>query len=84
MHAVAHGLVRTHVRESALKVDSGRKILCRTGESNLQALAACRSDALPTELHSHPGEKSITEELVEIDTRYMRSAKRAVTQSGVV
>ena len=30
------GDVRTHVRESALKVDSGRKIPCRTGESNLR------------------------------------------------
>ena len=29
MHAFAHGGVRTHVRESALKVDSGRKIPCR-------------------------------------------------------
>ena len=35
MHAIAHGCVRTHVRESALKVDSGRKIPCRTGDSNL-------------------------------------------------
>ena len=35
MHAIAHGVVRTHVRESALKVDSGRKIPCRTRESNL-------------------------------------------------
>ena len=25
---------RKHVRESSLKVDSGRKIPCRTGESN--------------------------------------------------
>ena len=31
MHAIAHGSGRTHVRESALKVDSGRKIPCRTG-----------------------------------------------------
>ena len=31
MHAIAHGVVRTHVRESALKVNSGRKIPCRTG-----------------------------------------------------
>ena len=38
------------VRESALKVDSGRKIPCRNGESNLHS-AACRSDALPTEPH---------------------------------
>ena len=36
MHAIAHGGVRTHVEESALKVDSGRKIPCRTGESNLR------------------------------------------------
>ena len=35
MHAIAHGGVRTHAGESALKVDSGRKIPCRTGESNL-------------------------------------------------
>ena len=35
MHAIAHGGVRTHVRESALKVDSGRKIPCRIGESHL-------------------------------------------------
>ena len=37
------------VRESALKVDSRRKIPCLTGESNLRS-AACRSDALSTEL----------------------------------
>ena len=36
MHAIAQGGARTHVRESALKVDSGRKIPCRTGESNLR------------------------------------------------
>ena len=30
------GGVRTHVRESALKVDSGRKIPCRTRKSNLR------------------------------------------------
>ena len=35
MHAIAHGGIRTYVRESALKVDSGRKIPCCTGESNL-------------------------------------------------
>ena len=35
MHAIAHRGVRTHVRESARKVDSGRKIPCHTGESNL-------------------------------------------------
>ena len=34
MHAIAHGGVRTP-RESALKVDSGRKIPRRTGESIL-------------------------------------------------
>ena len=35
MHAIAHGCVRTHVRESALTVDSGRKMPCRTGDSKL-------------------------------------------------
>ena len=53
VHAMAHGDVRTHVRESALKVDSGRQIPCRTGESN-QLSAACLFDALPTELHFDP------------------------------
>ena len=36
MHAIAHRGVRTRVRASALKVDSGRKIPCRTGESKLR------------------------------------------------
>ena len=36
IHAIAHGGVWTHVRECALKVDSGRKIPCRTGKSNLR------------------------------------------------
>ena len=36
MHAIAHGDEWTHVGECALKVDSGRKIPCRTGESNLR------------------------------------------------
>ena len=40
MHAIAHGGCRDTVRESALKVDSGRKIPCRTGESNLRQLRA--------------------------------------------
>ena len=35
MHATAHKGLWTHVRESALKVDSGRKIPCCTAESNL-------------------------------------------------
>ena len=35
-HAIAQGCVRTHVNESALKADSGKKIPCRTGESNLR------------------------------------------------
>ena len=33
MHAIAHGCTDT-VRESARKVDFGRKIPCRTGELN--------------------------------------------------
>ena len=36
VHVIAHGDAQTRVRESALKVDSGRKIPRRTGESNLR------------------------------------------------
>ena len=36
MYAIVHKGVRTYVTESALKVDSGRKIPCRTVESNLR------------------------------------------------
>ena len=36
MHAIAHGECTDTVEESTLKVDSGRKIPCRTGESNLR------------------------------------------------
>ena len=35
MHAIGHTGITNIVRESALKVDCRRKILCRTGESNL-------------------------------------------------
>ena len=35
MHAIAHGGVQTHVRESALKVGSGRKIPGSNREWNL-------------------------------------------------
>ena len=34
MHAIAHGGCTDTVRQSALKGDSGRKIPCRTGDSN--------------------------------------------------
>ena len=34
MHAIAHGACTDTVTESALEVDSGRKIPCRTGDSN--------------------------------------------------
>ena len=40
MHAIEHGGVRTP-KESALEVDSGRKISCPTGESNLRQWRAC-------------------------------------------
>ena len=36
MHAIAHGGYTDTVRESALKIYSGRKISCCTGESNLR------------------------------------------------
>ena len=40
------------VRESALKVDSEKNLLPHQGIE--PASAACRSDALPTELYPHP------------------------------
>ena len=43
MHAILHGGARTHVKECGVKVDSGRKILCRTGESNLPQRRAGRT-----------------------------------------
>ena len=46
------------LRESALKVDSGRKIPCGTGESSLTSVA-CQSDAISAELHPHPLEVQI-------------------------
>ena len=50
MHAIAHGGGTDTVRESALKVDSGGKNpLPHRGIEPV--LAACRSDALPSELH---------------------------------
>ena len=49
MHALAHGVRTDTVREFALKVDSGRKSLATPGVE--PELAACPSDALPTELH---------------------------------
>ena len=57
MHAIAHGGVQTHIRESALKVGAGRKIPCRFGESYLHQ----RRDSVilkPTELHMcrYPGQ----------------------------
>ena len=36
MHTIAHEGCTDTVRESAQKVDSGRKIPCRPGESNLR------------------------------------------------
>ena len=45
MNAIAHGGVRTHVRESAKKVDPGRKIQCDRGGIEA-ASAACAGPAL--------------------------------------
>ena len=36
MHPIVHKGITDTVRESALKIDSRRKIPCRTGESNLR------------------------------------------------
>ena len=48
MHAIACRGCTDTARESALKVDSGRKIPCRTGDSNPRL--TFQSDTLPTEL----------------------------------
>ena len=40
MNAIAHRGCTDTVRESALKADSGRKIPCRTGDSNPQQYCA--------------------------------------------
>ena len=40
MHAIAQGGCTDTVGESALKADSGRKILCHTGDSNLSQYCA--------------------------------------------
>ena len=53
MHAIARRGAHTPL-ESALKVDSGRKIPCCIRESNLRQRSECWSNALPTELHLHP------------------------------
>ena len=51
MHAMAHWGCTDTVRESALEVDSGRRIPCRTVDSNPESALrlAFQSDALPTE-----------------------------------
>ena len=51
MPAVAHGGARTHVGESALKVDWEKNPLPHRGIE--PASAACRSDALLAEPHPH-------------------------------
>ena len=50
MHAIAHMGCTDTVRESALKVDSGRKIPCHIGDSNPCIALAFQSDTLATEL----------------------------------
>ena len=58
-HAIAQEGNTDTVRESALKVDSGKKIpLPHRGIE--PASAACRSDALPTELHPRTIKETLT------------------------
>ena len=57
MHAIAHGDCTDSVTESALEVDSGRKILCHT-VSVLRL--AFQLDALPTELRLFPPQPAST------------------------
>ena len=62
------GLYGHRKRESALEVDSGRNIPCRTGDSNPRQYCALalHSDALPTELFP------------TLETKMLRSMKRVV------
>ena len=53
MHVIAHWGCTDTVRESAPKVDFGRKIPCHIRASNLPQRHASLM-CLPTELHSHP------------------------------
>ena len=53
VHAIANVGCRDTVRESALKIDSGRKIPC-VAPGNQTCVN--RSDALRTELHPRPAE----------------------------
>ena len=58
MHAIAHGSVETHTKkESSLKVDSTekKKKKNRLPHRGIEpASSACRTDAVPIELHPHP------------------------------
>ena len=57
MHAIAHGGCTDTVREYALKIDSGRKIPCRTGESNLGQLRSGPTAFLTEVLYTRPDEQ---------------------------
>ena len=55
LHAIAHGGCKDTVRESALKVDSGEEKKNPSPHRGIEPTsAACRPDALPTELHPQP------------------------------
>ena len=69
VHVITHGGVRTYVRESALKVDSGRTIPCRTGESNLRQQ---RAGPTPCQLSYIPSHGSIYTELMVSKALYRR------------
>ena len=59
MHAIAHGGVRTHVRESALKVDSGGKdplpVPLDHGTASVR-----QSHKFVTDLDQRPGKISVS------------------------
>ena len=54
MYVIAHRACMNTTRESALRVDSGRKISWHTGDLNLHQQQHTRPSAQPTELHSCP------------------------------
>ena len=94
IHAIAHGGCADTVRQSALVTDSGRKIPCRTGDSNprqycpwlfsrtLYQLSYPRSIAEPNDLHSGAYRgcgRTLRSDLITLD----RLQHSAVRQPGV-
>ena len=81
MHAIVHGGANT-VRESALKVDSGRKFSCHTGESNLRQQRAgpmlFQLSYIPT-LRETTFRCALLKKLISLGLLHFENVKRVVT-----